>query len=329
MYDFGHLVYDPKPRMKVDYYDNPSYNGEWQTWQKPAGAKFIYFSCVGGGGSGGCSSNTTAASNNGGGGGGGGSVICNVLMPAMLVPDTLYISVGRGGVRPVTSGGIGITGSGTYIAIDPTYNNFYNALAYAGGGQGGGAGGNTFAGGSGAGTFTAATSNTESTYGLSSRGLFNADSSLVNGNGPSGAVGGLSAAGATVSPAATAFIPLTGGAGGGGSGNNTAAAFAGGSITYSVGVSLVVNAGEHFSNNIGGLAGQSGKDGWVVTFPNQNIYYIGGSGGGGGNSSVSAGNGGNGARGCGGGGAGGTYGLNTLATPGNGGDGFAYITTFL
>ena len=58
MYDFSHLIYDPQPRLKVSYFDNASYNGEWQTWIKPAGAKFIYFFSLGAGGSGGCSSKT-------------------------------------------------------------------------------------------------------------------------------------------------------------------------------------------------------------------------------------------------------------------------------
>lgn len=326
MYDFGHLIYDPKPRMKVDTFVNGSQNGEWLTWRKPAGSKFVHFFALGAGGSGGCSSNTVVANNAGGGGGGGGAPN-GLLMPALLLPDILYIQVGLGGVPVVGSGLAGSNGGATFVCVDQNANA-YSALVCGLGGGAGGAGNTTVVGAAGAaGPFSVAT-NAISHACLQGRGVFNSDSSLTNFGGLAGAAGSFGAATSVV--AAGVNGASTSGAGGGGSGNNTATGFAGGSIVYSINTlgTGAVYGGEFYSNNVGGLAGHRGNDGWICTMQGQNLYYMGGSGGGGGNSSIAAAGGGNGTNGAGGGGAGGTYALNALATPGLGGDGLVTIVSF-
>jgi hypothetical protein len=78
----------------------------WQTWQKPRGAKFIQVFCLGAGGGGG-GGRSSAAGGAGGAGGGSGGIV-RALIPAFLLPDTLYIQVGTGG----TAGQSGATGAG-------------------------------------------------------------------------------------------------------------------------------------------------------------------------------------------------------------------------
>ncbi len=81
------------------------------TWHKPDGCTLLYIICVGGGGGGGTgslngisggSSTTTAA----GGGGGGAGAICKLIIPAFMLPDTLFIQPGIGG-----AGAAGVTGT--------------------------------------------------------------------------------------------------------------------------------------------------------------------------------------------------------------------------
>ena len=66
----------------------------WQTWQKPNNCKYIYIIAIGSGGGGGggrkSNSNTTA-----GGGGGGSGAITTGFFQAFVLPDVLYIQVGK------------------------------------------------------------------------------------------------------------------------------------------------------------------------------------------------------------------------------------------
>jgi len=68
----------------------------WQPWNKPRNAKFIEIFCVGGGGAGVAPTLSTGTGT--GGGGGSSAGIVRGLIPAFLLPDTLYILVGKGGV---------------------------------------------------------------------------------------------------------------------------------------------------------------------------------------------------------------------------------------
>jgi hypothetical protein len=329
MFDFNHLAYDPTARLKTDFFNNASLNNEWYTWRKPSNAKFVFIYALGGGGAGGCSSNTVSLQRNGAGGGGGAGNISSVLIPSLLIPDILYVQVGAGGITPLVSGSAGANGSNSIVSVDTivgTAPNFYGALAYAVGGFGGGAGG-TAGGTAGAGGTQGQLISPNA--GLQARGCFNADSSLHNSSGGGGTAGGAGTGGGVSGVWGNLLDlgPSMGGTGGGGAGNNSVSGLGGGAITLTVNDQ---NMGEVITAVGGAGAGSNGTNGWEVqlrAIPISLAYYS-GTGGGGGNNTVSAGNGGNGARGSGGGGAGGTWSLNTLAQPGNGGDGLVYITSF-
>jgi hypothetical protein len=91
--------------------------GNWQTWEKPRNAKMIQIFCLGGGG-GGASVFTTTNSNGGGGGASGG--IVRGLIPAFLLPDTIYILVGKGGLGPSVLATNGGTGGISYVSLQPS-----------------------------------------------------------------------------------------------------------------------------------------------------------------------------------------------------------------
>jgi hypothetical protein len=90
-----------------------------QTWIKPQGASFVWFTLIGGGGAG-----------DGATGGGGSGAVTNCMVPAFLIPDSLIIKVGVGGV----TGNAGQTSLVNY-KTGPTTSS-YNLLT-ANGGSGG------------------------------------------------------------------------------------------------------------------------------------------------------------------------------------------------
>ena len=75
--------------------------GNWQTWNKPRGAKMIEIFCLGGGAGGAVAAISIGGAAGGSGSGSGG--IVRGLIPAFLLPDTLYILVGKGGIGSSTS----------------------------------------------------------------------------------------------------------------------------------------------------------------------------------------------------------------------------------
>jgi hypothetical protein len=82
-----------------------------QTWIKPQGASFVWFTLIGGGGG----SDATLA-------GGGSSAVTNCLVPAFLIPDELQILVGVGGGL-FTNGQdttVRYTAKGTYTLLTAT-----------------------------------------------------------------------------------------------------------------------------------------------------------------------------------------------------------------
>ena len=287
----------------IDVFNIPSSNqstftfystGNWQTWNKPRGAKMLEIFCLGAGGGG---SHTTAIAGNvvGGGGGASGGIVKG-LIPAFLLPDTLYILVGRGGVGPSTSNTAGGSGGISYIGTQPSILDrtlvCKSSSTVAGGG--------TAAGGAA----TAPTIAGVTTFPLANLGLFTAIA------GVAGVAGGANTGAAGNSQNALGTNLVTGGAGGGG---KTASVFGiGGRIN---GASVVLT-----STVLGGItAGQNGNDGYGTLQP------FCGTGGGGGASVTTGtgGRGGDGWYGCGGGGAGG----GTVATKaGDGGNGLVIIT---
>jgi hypothetical protein len=110
MLDFSHIP--SQQQLNYTFYAN---SGSWQTFVKPRNAKMIEIFCLGGGGGG--ARTTNAAGNSGGGGGGGSAGIVRGIIPAFLLPDTLYILVGKGGAGGTTSGGNGTAGGISYVSL--------------------------------------------------------------------------------------------------------------------------------------------------------------------------------------------------------------------
>ena len=269
--------------------------GNWQTWSKPRNAKFIEIFCLGGGAGGGQSSITTA--NIGGGGGGGSGGIVRGLIPAFLLPDTIYILVGKGGAGASTNA-VGGTGGISYIGLQPSTSEqtliCKSSTAVAGGGG--------QVGGSGAG----ATISVVTLSAFGNLGLFTAIAG-VSGT----AAGGSGGAGTNQTALATNI--LTGGCGGGGKTSAGAQGNGGSIISASAILTTQVNGGQ--------TAGAEGGSGYGTLQP---FCGTGGAGGAGRGGTVGAGGrGGDGWYGCGGGGTGGG---SVVTKGGNGGDGLVIIT---
>lgn len=307
MLDFNHILSNPNIDIQTFIGQAQTTagasSGEWKTWRKPRGAKFVYMIAVGGGASGGCSVNTA---NTGGGGPGGGSGAQSTLMiPAMFLPDVLYVQAGLGGSQPATlvSGALGVAGTFTYVSIEP-WNTLAAGLTvlYASPGTATTAA-TTSAGGTGG---TAAVIATIANMPLAGRGAYQFFAGQV------GTAGGTNAPGSGVAQSyPTTGLMVMGGTGGGGASNGGVGQ--GGAITG-------VGFGDNYPSIPGGTVSAgflSGAGGIIL----KSFQHTGGCGGG-----ALGGDGGNGAPGCGGGGAGASSLANTvLGRPGGGGPGFVYI----
>jgi hypothetical protein len=313
MLDFNHIL--STPGIDVQYFIGQSTATltQWQTWRKPRGVKNIYILGVGGGSSGAVGANT-AATNAGGAGGGSGGQTC-VWIPAMFVPDVLYVQAGAGGQQPavLVSGATQVGGVPTYVALEPSTTLTANmTLLLANGGVAGAVTGGTLA--------------TIAGMPLAARGLY---SFFVGMSGTTGGVSG-NGTGANLTFPATGLMVM-GGAGGGG----------GGSPTGGTGGALSVPVGSPYNDFFlftypggSGATGATPAGSGAQGAPMRNfIMNYSGMGGGGASdtSGGQAGAGGNGSPGSGGGGSGGSTtvtGANTLARPGNGGDGFVIILSW-
>ena len=304
------------------FYNTSSGSTGWQTWLKPKNISFINILCIGGGaGGGGARGNTNNSA--GGGGGGGSAAFSNGLFPASLLPDRLYVLVGRGGVGGTggglnNNGGQGGSGELSYVSVTPSISNT-SVLMKNGDVAASGGGGSTsslagsLGNGGGIWVYTVSTANSN---------VFPQLGQITATVGVAGVAGG---AVGVIGNSITITSTLTGGAGGGG---NTAAgaAFNGGSIT---GVGIIPTI-------VGGTANSvtliNGREGLGLNLPTKNsnsplpLFFTGGSGGGsGGLSGIAGGDGGDGSFGCGGGGGGGAY-NNTGGSGGRGGDGLIIFT---
>jgi hypothetical protein len=280
----------------------------WQTWTKPRKkCNFIWMMCMGGGaggGGGGKSGTTTNSAGNGGASG----AITTALFPANLLPDTLFIWVGKGGAGGLLSstlanGSLGVTGGKSLVAVRPVTSSIYSSP--------------------GSSELICSSGRNEGTAGWTDQlkgEPGNGDSGVVlpklitlgmwnSVNGRSRAIGDVT--------------PLTGGTitcPGADAGDTTIS-----TTTLRIGQSILpVNLGYNViipRINGGAVEGAKGGDGVWSWNP---MYGTGGAGG----SSISnlAGAGGKGAYGCGGGGGGG--GGTTGGNGGNGGDGLVIIATF-
>jgi hypothetical protein len=290
------------------------WTGTFQVWQKPKNVNFVYITCIGGGGGGG--STTSTSSNGGGGGGGGSSSITKILIQSNLLPDTLYVYVGKGGSGGVTAGNGG-NGEVSVITRIPSANNTSDIVIRSGtdNAEGGFAGttGSAGTGGLGGTVFT------------TGGGLFEELGIVESVAGDDGANGGAPGFNAGSTQTALATSILTGGGGGGGKSNTNGGA--GGSI-------LAGGVLGRSGGGLGGTTGAAGESGTITTLP-LNLNYsstkfpfatTGGAGGGGRVGGV-AGRGGDAEIGSGGGGGGCGDGL-IPARGGNGGNGIVIITAF-
>ena len=262
-----------------------------QMWSKPRGVSVVIMVCVSGGGGGGGGFTRAAASAGGGGGGGACSGITRFTVPAMFLPDVLYVQAGTGGLGGI-AGSAGTAGLNSFVLTSKT-GVLPNIVCYSGVNAPGGGGAGTGAAAGAAGTVpTIAVTQPTNTWGQwsSTVGLVG-----VAGGAQTGAVG--------TSVTAWAALPMSPGAGGAGC---TTTDFAGGGQTatalldtgsqgyYPTGAGLIVR---------GGTAGGVGVNGGGGIEKITPFFNSGGSGGGS-NNSAQAGHGGSGGIGCGGGGGG-------------------------
>jgi hypothetical protein len=249
-----------------------------QTWQKPRGARLVLFFALAGGGGGGAGQ-TNATGNGGGGGGSGASALW--LVPAWLLPDIVYVSVGMGGAS-------GASGSPTILSPmpNPGVTGSHDMFIRVGGGAGGNAGSIGGGGGTG-GSFTNAL------WAISSFG------NLIGTLGQNG-TGAVSQSTGTAQTWGSATTGMTSGGTAGGGSNGTVDHDGGAITAPNVGwepmtVSLVGGTG----------AGGRGLDGVAAPLKAAfaSFYSCGGTGGAS-NHAGTGGAGGNGGTGSGGGGGG-------------------------
>jgi hypothetical protein len=288
MIDFLHL---PKPQNGyIDYFPgfSTTAGGQWEVWNKPRGISFIKIITIGGGGSGGSggSSGTTTRS---GGNGGGAACSTSVMIPAVFLPDRLYVSSGVGG-RAGASGAVP-----SYVSIAPSNAAIYVVCGANNGFVGSGSQHNSFL---------------ISSALQAGMGNFTGGAQIgggMNGGGTSTAVG------SSVTYPASTYLLSGGGGGAGGAG------FAGGDITAPASQTSTYTIFPTLPGGAGGTAVSfAGGDGQPGVNNMQLLLFTGGSGGGSGFDGTAGsvgGRGGDGGIGCGGGGGG------AGTTGGRGGDG--------
>jgi hypothetical protein len=305
----------PKPQNGyIDYFfaESSKLGDNWRTWEKPRGISMIDITCIGAGGGGrsGYCRNTSTRSGGAGGGSGGFS---RLLIPAVFLPDVLYVFVGLGGAGGATATVIGIaiagsSGIGSFVSVAPSTAAIYTTC-YA---NGGGGASDTSVSGNTAGTAAAVATQTSAL--MSGLGIFTALA------GQTGAAG-TQVAGTALSYPTTGLL-LSGGAAGGGGQINL-----GGNITAPTQASFSLIP----TRNGGGSASTAGPgaDGISLFQP---LMSIGGAGGGASSSITSGvgngGRGGNGGLGCGGGGGGAGPNTTGSGAGGNGGDGLVIIQCY-
>jgi len=274
----------------------------WQTWQKPRGAKFIQIFCLGAGAAGGSGAVSSTGTVSGGAGGNTGGLV-KAIFPALLLPDSLFIQVGLGGVGNNT--GTGGSGGISYVSMAPNASIASPVTLLIASSTTAGVGG-TGGSATGASPPAAPTVTTTAVCPFLSIGIFTAVAGIQGGNSSIGATGtSVNALGSTI---------ITGGAGGAGKTTNT--------IQYDGGSIISANAILTTTVNGGAAGPNAGKDGYGII---SNLVC--GTGGAGGGSQVAGtgGAGGQGWYGCGGGGGGAS--VTTRSRGGNGGDGLVIITT--
>lgn len=276
-------------------------------WNKPPGIIGLNILCIGGGGSGGSGGVVADASTKAGAGGGGSGTITSVSILSRFLPETLYITVGRGGAPTTVSSQNGSSGTDSVVstAVDVSVDYYNVAIAF--GGNGGTA--TTGAGVSLGSTVAAVAAPTIANMPIASCGIY----SLIGGrSGPSG--GQLTVGGSSF----TLQGSILSGGGGGGSASSGGTLYAPGS-TY-------VNQNTDDSIRLPVISSsQSLVDGNGTTLFKPIFCSFGGSGGWASDTGITY-DGGKGGIGCGGGG--GASSLTGFANGmgGAGGDGLVIIS---
>lgn len=287
----------PDARINQQIYRNAG--APWAQWIKPSGVSMISMLVIGAGGGGGGGFTGITGTARGGGGGGGSSAISTLLIPALFLPDALYVQVPSGGAGGAI-GGAGGGGNQAYVCIQP---NFGVPICIAG---------QNAAGGGSAGAAALGTAGGVADIGpaapfMGRMGIFQ----TINGQtgGVSGQPGG---AGAPLS--VSQHIPIAGG--GGGSDATVANASFQGSQQTGAGIypTIFGTPAAPTPGNGGYLF--EGSGGWVS---------YGGCGGPSDAAGTAGAGGGAGGPGSGGGGGGGGI---TGARGGKGGDGLVVITSW-
>lgn len=275
-------------------------------WRKRPGATMVTIFALGAGGGGG-NGTVGAVSTAGGGGGGGSGSQVYIEIPAFLVPDTLFVSVGVGGQ------GNGATGGRSIVQLAPGTYSAQNALFVE---TKGGTGGNSGAGGGSSGTGGGVGA-------IGNNPL--ASCAFVTYAGQDG-----NSAPGPGSPS-NKNLPVTGLRVSGGC---AGAGLNGSGVAGSVGGVFTNPDARAFPTTVGGTAGSTattpggaGSNGFEMV----KGYWCGGTGGGSSHGSATGaglvgGMGGNGGIGSGGGGGGGALTGSVQGLGGKGGDGLVIIT---
>jgi hypothetical protein len=289
-YDLFHL---PQPPYTQVYNSRGTY-----TWNKPQGITMVSFFVVGGGGGGGRGGNGGVTVGVNGAGGGGGGAVTKLIIPAIFIPESLFINVGAGG-------GASTAGEASFIGVAGGTNVFTTRLVFSAGGTQGGDG--SVAVGGTAGPGGAASTTASAIY--HNLGIFTSIAGGSGGGGTGTGIGG--------SPLTT---NLTSG-GSGGAGRNSAIGLGTpGTITGNGTILPTLSPG----NRAVTLDGQSGV---YSLAPFQSYGGIGAYGAVR-TAGLIGGRGGNGVYGSGGGGGGSSTSAASGGAGGTGGDGFVIITCF-
>jgi len=278
----------------------------WQVWSKPTNARFVSIFCLGGGGGGGGGLSGAAGVGRTGGGGGSASPYTKLMVPANILPDTLFIQVGIGGAGGAASGSGGAGGI-SYVSIAQNTTVANIVLASSNTAPGGGT--------------SAAVGGTVGTSFTQANGYMSYLGSLQINAGIAGSSGGANSGGAV--GAVTVANIITQGAGGGGASATNITA--NGAAVNAGTVSPLISGGTTAANGpiINGMSGWNGFQPSMNVSIEQAMFFTGGAGGGA-SSGTTGGNGGAAGYGCGGGGGGAG---NPAGTGGRGGNGLVIITT--
>lgn len=295
----------------------------WQQWVKPRNCGMIYMMCwgAGGGGGGGLSGADNTA--RGGGAGGGSGAITSAIIPAIMVPDFLYVNVGIGG-NGGAAGGAGSSGNLSWIScIGPlslgnvqaqlvTHQNGVYLVSGGVAAAGGGAGTTTTSTGGAGETVSTVNSGLAGSMG----GMFQTVPGQTGSGGGSGAGNNNGSNAPSPSPR-SGISPAQSGAGGASCGAGASTSQPGGRNVQGVPWTAEGQQGGLVAVNNG-----NAPNGWTVSLPP--FFGVAGCGG----ASIHAGVGGaGGAGGLSSGGGGGGAGV-TGGAGGKGGDGMVIIVAW-